>query len=93
MAIVILDPEGVQNPKQRRPSSFWISDILTMSPLLDQLLVLLAIGLALTYLIWRKLRSRRRSARDWSSGHNEVCTSCPIVKIHDARREQLKAGN
>jgi len=59
-----------------------------MSPLTDTLLVLLTVALALSYLIWRKLRSARHSARDWTSGHAEVCSSCPVIKIHEARNQR-----
>jgi hypothetical protein len=64
-----------------------------MSPLLDYSLVLLAIALALGYLIWRKVRSARHSARDWASGHAEVCSSCPVITIHKARLQKAAQKN
>ncbi|MBK6765450.1 MAG: hypothetical protein IPG71_03740 [bacterium] len=61
-----------------------------MSATLDTVLVVFTVVLAIGYLAWRKLRSARRANRDWSSGHAEVCDSCPVLEIRKAR---LRAGH
>jgi hypothetical protein len=63
-----------------------------MYTILDYTLVFLAIGLALGYLIRRKISTARRMARDWTTGHAEVCSSCPVIKIHEQARK-AKSGN
>ncbi|HEY3295226.1 MAG TPA: hypothetical protein VGL38_07295 [bacterium] len=64
-----------------------------MSPLLDTFLVLTAVALALGYLVWRKLRSKRHAQRDWTSGHADVCTSCPVIQIHKARLQKASRNH
>ena len=64
-----------------------------MSPLIDYTLVLLAIALALSYLIWRKVSASRRAARDWSSGHAEICDACPVITIQKARWQRASQQN
>lgn len=63
-----------------------------MSNTLDLALVVASVGLALGYLVWRKVRLARKVPRDWTSGHVEACDSCPIVEIRKARdRIQLSS--
>jgi hypothetical protein len=56
-----------------------------MPPILDILFVALAVLLAASYLVWRKVRSLRRIERDWSSGRAEVCDHCPAIDIRKAQ--------
>jgi len=56
-----------------------------MPQILDYALVLLAVALATGYLIRRKVRKARRLARDWTTGHSEICDSCPAVTIRQAQ--------
>ncbi len=63
-----------------------------MSTTLDFILVFASVGLAVGYLVLRKVRRARTMTRDWSSGHVEACDSCPIVEIRKAReRIQLSS--
>lgn len=62
-----------------------------MSPFLDYALVLLAVAAATAYLIYRKVRTARRIARDWATGSAENCGSCPVIEIK--RRQVNRAAS
>ena len=62
-----------------------------MSTTLDYALVLAAVLLATAYLLWRRFRSARSIARDWSSGHVDACDACPAIKIRKAQQKKLAA--
>jgi hypothetical protein len=56
-----------------------------MPAVLDTVLVVLAVVLAIVYLVSRKVRTLKKVSRDWSSGHAEACDHCPAVKIRQAQ--------
>ena len=55
--------------------------------MLDLSLVILTVLAAMIYLLRRKIFAVRKIERDWSSGHADVCTSCPAIEI---RKRQIK---
>ena len=59
---------------------------------LDTVLVLAAVLFAAGYLVRRKIRSVRRLTRDWTTGHAEVCDSCPVMKVREAKRGMRTEG-
>lgn len=59
-----------------------------MPPFLDYALVLLAVFAAVAYLIYRKVRTARRIARDWATGSAESCGSCPVIEIKRRQAQQ-----
>jgi hypothetical protein len=52
-----------------------------MSMTLDLILVILALALAVGYLVVRKIRNTRNLTRDWSTGRAESCGNCPVITI------------
>lgn len=64
-----------------------------MPPLLDYALVLLAVAMAAGYLIWRKIRTARRIARDWATGNAESCGACPVIKIRQLQTQKTSSGS
>jgi len=57
-----------------------------MSSTANLILVVLAVGAAVAYLLWRKLRNARKISRDWATGHVDVCDSCPVIEIRKAQQ-------
>ena len=59
--------------------------VVLMPALLDYGLVIGAVTAAAAFLWYRKLRSLKKISRDWSTGHSEICDSCPAIKIREAQ--------